>query len=156
MKTTGNAWTLHTNPKALFSLLPFTVVIQRLPLSFSQEPLYTCVVMFATHSQSIDNPKLNNHTQDKTSDLPTEMPWIIETRSGISLFERLLKIFLQNAETEDSLTLWNSNKLHSVCERNLAKPTKTCKNDYNWNHNILTASWYISERKPFNICHFIH
>lgn len=63
--------------------------------------------MFATHSQSIDNPKLNNHTQDKTSDLPTEMPWIIETRSGISLFERLLKIFLQNAETEDSLTLWN-------------------------------------------------
>lgn len=35
----------------------------------------TCQAMLATHSQSIDNPKLNNHTQDKTSDLPTEMPW---------------------------------------------------------------------------------
>lgn len=63
--------------------------------------------MLATHSQSIDNPKLNSHTQDNTSDLPTEMPQIMETCSGIRLFERLLKIFLQNAEIEDSLTLWN-------------------------------------------------
>ena len=35
------------------------------------------------------------------------MPQIMETCSGIRLFERLLKIFLQNAEIEDSLTLWN-------------------------------------------------
>lgn len=36
----------------------------------------------------------------------------METRSGISLFDRLLKILLKNAEIEDILTVWNSSSFN--------------------------------------------